>query len=152
MRIELDQKNKMEMETLRKEMEKLKREVTDRSKDQSRKTDVLDSEVRAREGAIPKVRNTGNYSEEGNVQDPQVTSLGREATEAATGLRHTPRVEHITPQNREFVSEEMMGLIVNPDGSFVMTPQWKTWVKNTELQLVKYYRNTPDEFPMSIQR
>ena len=103
-------------------MEKLKKEITDRNINQARETDALVSEERAKEGAIPKTRNTNNYSEEGNVQDPQVTSLGREDTDAVTEPRYTPRVEHITPQNRDAVSEEMKGVTVNPDGSFIMTP------------------------------
>ena len=57
LRIELNQKNKMKMETLKKEMEKLKEEVADRNSNQTRKTERLDSEERAREGAIPKTRN-----------------------------------------------------------------------------------------------
>ena len=119
---------------------------------------------RAREGAIPKV---SNNSEEGRVQNPQVSSLGREpteaterqvtplereATEATNAQRYTPKVERVTPQNRGRVSEELKGLIVNPNGTLTATPQWKTWTKNIEVQRVNYYNSIPTEFPMTIQR
>ena len=126
-------------------MEELRKKMAN---NQPRQADELDSEERARGGAIPRTR---NYSEEGRVQDPQVSSLrredtevtetnsqqmtspGREVTEVPNSQKFTPRVETITPQNRGRVSEELKGLIVNPDGTMTATPQFSTWIRNPDI-------------------
>ena len=82
-------------------------------------------------------------SQNGEVQVPLVTSQESEATK--------PKIVPITQENRGEVSETYKGLIINPDGSFTMTPQHLTWLKNSEMQIAKYH-SSPREFPLGIKR
>ena len=52
-------------------------------------------------------------------------------------------VVEINQGNRELISIEHNGMIVNPDGTLSRTPQYETWTKNKEHQLKGTYETTP---------
>ena len=52
-------------------------------------------------------------------------------------------VVEINQGNRELISIEHNGMIVNPDGTLSRTPQYETWTKNKEHQLKETYETTP---------
>ena len=77
------------------------------------------------------------------VQVPQVTSQERDATK--------PKIVPVTKENRGMVSETHKGLIMNPNGTFTMTPQHNTWVQNPGIQIAKYH-DTQVGFPPGINK
>ena len=82
----------------------------------------------------------------GGVQDPQISSQKpREASDPPDQDRKegSPLIVAITEENRDQVSSQFKGLIVNSDGTVTMTHQFTTWSNNQEIQLQKLFRVAP---------
>ena len=119
---------------------------------------------------------TGTTSERGGTQgdtsekggQPETTSdiggqqesseIGANPVVSDTGVPLNPQPNNTAVSNVEgaqscqrgetqgVVSQEMKGVIMNPDGTFTMTPQFRTWVMNPEMQLIKHHAN-PKGYP-----
>ena len=82
----------------------------------------------------------------GGVQDPQVSSQRpRENIDPPNQNRQegSPLIVAVTEENKDKVSNQFRGLIVNRDGTITMTPQFFTWSNNQEIQLQKLFKVAP---------
>jgi len=82
----------------------------------------------------------------GGVQDPIVSSQKpREAVTqpSQSGQARSPVIVAITEENRSQVSTKLKGLLANPNGTFSMTHQFKTWLDNQEIQMEKLFKVAP---------
>ena len=110
----------------------------------SEKGDKLDKEEKTEmeevlEFTTPQMLDIGDLQESASakkveVQDPVVTS--QIGTIPLTG----PIINEL----------KLKGVTVRPDGTFVMTAQFQTWVINSEIQ-VEAYQETPTRFPKEVQ-
>ena len=60
-----------------------------------------------------------------------------------------PVIVTITEENIDRTSEAHKGLLLNPNGTLSMTPQYVTWKNNTGMQLQSLFKTLP-EFPSGI--
>ena len=95
-------------------------------------------------GAPPTPVN--DTSKKGGGQNPLVGEVQVPQISSQEGSASMPMTIPMTGT----VSKELKGVIVNSNGSFSMTPQFLTWVKNPELQVAKYH-DTKVGFPPGVQ-
>ena len=102
----------------------------------------------------------GSTSEIGDDQEntqvkTQASQIGATSTSKVGDAQNSQigdiQVQQVTSQiganpKAGNVSQELKGLIINPDGTFTMTKQFMTWVKNPEVQLEDTYPH-PMGFP-----
>merc|ERR1712082_593944 len=128
-----------------KEMKKLRKEL-----DQQRK-----EKLRAQEDPVtPTIPTTSTQGREEIVEIPTQsreevadTTQGREEAADTTQRREevTPVIMEINEDNKHRLSEINMGMLLNDDGTFSMTPQNVTWTTNKEMQLLKEYPFIPTQ-------
>ena len=61
----------------------------------------------------------------------------------------TPLIVAVTDENKDKVSSQFKGLMVNDDGTINMTPQFFTWSNNSDIQLQKLFKVAPT-FPAGV--
>ena len=61
----------------------------------------------------------------------------------------SPLIVAVTEENRDKVSNQFRGLIINNDGTITMTPQFYTWSNNSDIQLQKLFKVAP-VFPAEV--
>ena len=86
--------------------------------------------------------------EEGNLNSAQATPVyGDPSTQNRE--KGKPYIVSITEENRNRVSKDHRGMLLNLDGTLTMTPQYWTWSLNSNIQLQNMLETMP-EFPAEI--
>ena len=162
MKKEMEQKSSMELEELRKSMENKAEDEQVLEIEAPREREFEEMEVQGPE----EVQNPQISSQEDVGANDQRSDLSSQNSERAAGQggrkksldtrgndgtltpdqkreEDSPRVVTITRENKNRVSFEHKGLLINPNGTMSRTPQYDTWNRNPNMQLMKLYDTNP---------
>ena len=118
-------------------IEAMEKRFTEQQRWYEEQMEKKDRELEMMNREVEESRNRRDQEEARNQQPPVAATPPMKRGEIPTV------VVEINQGNRELVSNEHNGMVMNPDGTLSRTPQYETWIKNKEHQLKGTYDTTP---------
>ena len=125
-------------DTHNEKLEAMEKKFTEQQRWFEEQMEKKDRELEMMNREVEENRNRWEQQEEARKQQPSTA-----ATPPMKKGEIPTVVVEINQGNRELVSIEHNGMIVNPDGTLSRTPQYETWTKNKKHQLKETYETTP---------
>ena len=114
-------------------LEAMEKRLTEQQKWFEEQMEKKDRELEMMNREVEETRNRRDMEEARKQQPPTATTPPVKKGEIPTV------VVEINQGNRELISNEHNGMVMNPDGTLSRTPQYETWSKNKEHQLEGTY-------------